>query len=338
MVVELGRTRVTEIAARGANLRIDAGDDGASATVTAANAFLALLNDEQRASAMYALDDPVRPNWSNLPAGILDFERNGARIGNLNDEQVSAMFAFLATALSAKGYKKVVDVVGADEVLSHTARAPHFAWTDENYWLAFFGTPSDGEKWGWQFGGHHLGVNVTLVDGISYMSPTFIGIEPAAYEAHGETIAPLAPELQAGIALISALDEQQRNRSMVGDRPIEVWTAAGHDGFIPALEGSHVADWSTVQRQMLADTAAMWFDIIDDESRKPRIAELGEHLKDARFAWHGEIDGSGPIYYRIQAPALIIEYSTQGGVGADTGHYHSIYRDPRNEYGASVGS
>ena len=177
-----------------------------------------------------------------------------------------------------------------------------------------------------------------MADGISYMSPTFIGIEPAAYEAHGETIAPLAPELQAGIALISALDEQQRNRSMVSDRPIEVWTAAGHDGFIPALEGSHVADWSAAQRQMLADTAAIWFDIIDDESRKPRIAELGEHLKDARFAWHGEIDGSGPIYYRIQAPALIIEYSTQGGVGADTGHYHSIYRDPRNEYGASVGS
>ncbi|MCY3639161.1 MAG: DUF3500 domain-containing protein [Chloroflexi bacterium] len=338
MVVEMGRTRVTEIAARGAELRFTAGDDETSATVAAANAFLSLLDDGQRSSAMYAIDDPVRPNWSNLPAGILDFERNGARIGDMNDEQVSAIFAFLATALSAKGYKKVVDVVGADEVLSHTERAPHFAWTDENYWLAFFGTPSDSEKWGWQFGGHHLGVNVTLVDGISYMSPTFIGIEPAEYEAYDETIAPLAPELEAGLALINALNEQQRNRSMVGDRPLEVWTAAGHDGFIPALEGSCVADWSTAQRQTLADTVAMWFDILDDESRKLRVAELDEQIKDARFAWHGEIDGSGPIYYRIQAPALIIEYSTQGGVGADTGHYHSIYRDPTNEYGVSVGN
>ena len=47
----------------------------------------------------------------------------------------------------------------------------------------------------------------------------------------------------------------------------------------------------------------------------------------------GDIDGSGPIYYRIQGPSLIIEFSTQGDVGSDAGHYHSVYRDPTNEYG-----
>ncbi|MDE0196829.1 MAG: DUF3500 domain-containing protein, partial [Caldilineaceae bacterium] len=56
-------------------------------------------------------------------------------------------------------------------------------------------------------------------------------------------------------------------------------------------------------------------------------------LDDTFFAWYGPIDGSGAIYYRIQSPALIIEFLTRGPVDVTNGHYHSIYRDPTNEYG-----
>ena len=67
------------------------------------------------------------------------------------------------------------------------------------------------------------------------------------------------------------------------------------------------------------------------------MAEIEADLDGTYFGWHGNTDGSGPAYYRIQGPAVIIEYSTQSGVGADSGHYHSIYRDPTNEYGVSAG-
>ena len=247
------------------------------------------------------------------------------------------MFAFLASALSSDGYGAVVDVVGADEVLSHSERAGHFAWTDENYWLAFFGEPSESEKWGWQFGGHHLAVNVNLARGRSYLSPTFVGVEPASYLAGDAMVAPLAPKLAAGIELINAIGERQRTLAMVSDRPVEVWTGAGNDGFVPDPEGSKVADWSDAQRQMLVGTIALWIGMLDEASGKATMAEIEPQLDDVRFAWHGGFDGSGDIYYRIQGPALIIEFSTQGGVGADTGHFHSIYRDPTNEYGVNTG-
>lgn len=32
-------------------------------------------------------------------------------------------------------------------------------------------------------------------------------------------------------------------------------------------------------------------------------------------------------------PSLLIEFSTQSALGAAGGHYHSIYRNPTNEYG-----
>ena len=64
-----------------------------------------------------------------------------------------------------------------------------------------------------------------------------------------------------------------------------------------------------------------------------RLAEIEAELGRLRFAWNGPFDASGSIYYRIQGPTLIVEFSVQGGIGTNAGHYHSIYRNPTNEYG-----
>ena len=42
-----------------------------------------------------------------------------------------------------------------------------------------------------------------------------------------------------------------------------------------------------------------------------RMAEIEAALPDVRFAWNGRVDGSRSIYYRIQGPNLIIEFSTE---------------------------
>ena len=46
------------------------------------------------------------------------------------------------------------------------------------------------------------------------------------------------------------------------------------------------------------------------------MAKIEAALLDVRFAWNGRVDGSRSIYYRIQGPNLIIEFSTEGSVGA----------------------
>ena len=51
-----------------------------------------------------------------------------------------------------------------------------------------------------------------------------------------------------------------------------------------------------------------------------RMAEIEAALPTVRFAWNGRTDGSRSIYYRIQGPTLIIEFSTEGSVGASGGH------------------
>ena len=310
--------------------------EGADATgaAEAANAFLEALTPDQRSQAVYDFDSPLRPNWSNLPAGMTRFERNGVRIGNLGTEQAALMHAFLERALSPDGYSTVVEVVGAEAVLASSSRAGRMGWSADNYWLAFFGEPSSTNPWGWQFGGHHLAVNVTVIGGRSYLSPTLVAVEPASYDAGGYTAAPLAAELESGLALFNSLADDRRSDARLTGRPREMAAGAGQDGYIPPLEGSKAADWSGAQRSMLMDTVALWVGLLPEASAQTRLSEIRADLDETYFAWHGDPEGKGSVYYRIQGPTLIVEFSTQGNLGGDSGHYHSIYRDPSNEYGA----
>ncbi len=309
------------------------GKENVVAIAAGANAFLNLLTESERSSIVYALDDPKRSNWSNLPAGLVRFDRNGIRIGDLNNDQTTALNEFLALSLSADGYRTVMEVVGADGVLAQSSNSRRLRFGADNYWLAFFGQPSATEPWGWQFGGHHLAFNVAVGAEHLTMSPTFIGVEPATYATGSQTAAPMEEELQAGLMLINSLAEDQQTAAKVRRRPQETYTGAGKDGVIPNFEGSRVSIWSPGQQQSLLETVALWVGMMPNHSASLRLAEIESDLDETYFAWNGNLDGSGSIYYRIQGPQLIIEFSTQGRVAASGGHYHSVYRDPTNEYG-----
>ena len=304
--------------------------------VEAANAFIGTLSGEQRAAAVLELGDSRRANWSNLPPGSVRFERNGVRIGDLDLEQIDAMHHFLASALSPTGYRTVLGIVRAEDALAESRASDCSRWSSDNYWLAFFGEPSERGAWGWQFGGHHLAVNVTVVGGRSYLSPTFLGIEPSSYASGGFTVAPLDPFVEAGLALIKGLDGEARAQATIADRPGGMEAGAGRDGVIPEVEGAHVGDWSSEQQQVLLETIGLWVGLLDSQSAQARMDEVLSSLSSTRFAWNGDVRGGGPIYYRIQGPSLIIEFSTERGLGGGGAHYHSIYRDPTNEYGSTA--
>lgn len=326
------------------------GENELAPIVSAALDFIELLDGQQREAALLPFDSNKRPNWSNLPAGMLPFDRNGVRIGDLRDEQFTTMLAFLSTALSADGLDTVAAVVAAELILADSSSSSRLGWSEGNYWLAFFGTPSPTEPWAWQFGGHHLAVNMSIANDRITMSPTFIGVEPAVFDAEAvkrvfpalggeragdgkETIAPFAGEIEAGLALVNSLSASSREAVFLSRRPNGLITGAGQDGVIPELQGSQAGGWRPAQKQALLDLVSLWVGMLPPKNATMRMQEIEARLNDTFFAWHGPTDGAGAIYYRIQSPVLIIEFLTRGPVGASDGHYHSIYRDPTNEYG-----
>jgi len=118
--------------------------------------FLAALPERQRASAMRAFDDHDRVDWHYTPRS-----RNGISLKELDPRGRDAVHALLKTALSAAGYRKVVNIIELELVLRELEtfglmRDP------ERYHVTFYGKPGPADRWGWRFEGHHVSLNFTL--------------------------------------------------------------------------------------------------------------------------------------------------------------------------------
>ncbi len=163
------------------------GDEKASPTaraVTAANAFLEALDAKQRDQALFEFGSAKRAGWSNLPVTMVP--RNGVRLGDLTKAQRTLAMDAVAAVLSKPGYQKVVDIVDGDQELAvgkGGGKGGKAMFGADQYYLAFFGKPSTAEPWLLQFGGHHLGLNVTVVGKSFVLTPTHTGAQPTSIRA-----------------------------------------------------------------------------------------------------------------------------------------------------------
>jgi hypothetical protein len=83
--------------------------------VTAANAFLATLDEKQRQRVLYSFsDEQQRQRWSNFPVPMVP--RGGLSLKEMTPTQRAATMALLSSMLSAPGYAKVQQIMEADEV------------------------------------------------------------------------------------------------------------------------------------------------------------------------------------------------------------------------------
>ena len=298
--------------------------------VSATKKFLATLDEAQRGKVVFDFkDDAQRKRWSNLPTGAV--QRGGLRMGDLTKPQRDGAMAVLAAALSPKGYEKVQQIVEADELLKTSGGRMMFG--RDEYYISFLGQPSTTEPWMIQFGGHHLGLNITLVGEHGTLTPSHTGVQPAFYELEGKTVRPLGREVDRAFALIGSLDETQRKQAILGFQMRDLVLGPGRDGQTIQPEGIKSSELTEKQREMLLDLASEWTGIMHEAAAKAKMDEMKKNVAETWFAWSGPTEKGSAAYFRIQGPTVIIEYAPQRLGGDSTKHIHTIYRDPTNEYG-----
>lgn len=322
----------------------------AGAVADAAKKFLATLDDGQRGKVVFDFkDDAQRKRWSNLPTTFV--KRAGLRMGDLTLPQREAAMAVVSAALSKQGYEKVVQIVEGDEVLKKNEsgggggpgkggpggpggsdRASMFG--HDEYYISFLGQPSATEPWMIQFGGHHLGINITLVGDNGTLAPSHTAAQPAIYELEGKTVRPLGLENDKAFALIGSLDEGQRKQAVIGAEMHDLVLGPGRDGEVIEPEGIKGSALTAKQGEMLLDLAGEWTGIQNEAIAKTKMEEMKKNLSETWFAWSGPTEKGSAAYFRIQGPTVVIEYAPQTLGGDATKHIHTIYRDPTNEYGA----
>jgi hypothetical protein len=303
-----------------------AGDDQVvTQAVAKANAFLESLDGRQRGKVLYAFDSAKKPSWSNLPVTFVP--RNGLALGELSKQQRAAALDTLAAVLSKQGFQKVIDIMNADDHLVQGNNRTRFG--TDNYYIALFGTPSATKPWMVQFGGHHLGLNVTMVGKDTTLTPTHTGAQPDSFTRDGKTVRPLGAENDLAFKLINMLDAEQRKQAVRGARPINLQVGPGEDGKTIRPEGLRCAALKEEQRATLLDLIGAWVHILPNEDAARRMAALKSKIDETHFAWYGPTTNGSAVYYRIQGPTLLIEYAPQGSIH----HIHTIIRNPSNDYG-----
>jgi hypothetical protein len=306
------------------------GDDNPTArAVAAANAFLDSLDAGQRARVALPFTSDKKPRWSNLPVTMVP--RNGIRLGELNKKQRSAALATLAAVLSKQGYQKVIDVMNADDQLVK-GKENRMRFGTDNFYLALFGKPSPTQPWMVQFGGHHLGVNVTFVGKDSVLTPTHTGTQPDVFTRDGKKVRPLGAENDLAFKLVNQLDAQQRAVAVRGAKPRNLVLGPGQDGKTVEAEGIKGSALSKEQRGVLLELIGAWVHMLPDDAATRRLAQIKGDLADTSFAWYGPTAAGSAAYYRIQGPTVVIEYAPQGG----TSHIHTVIRNPKNDYAKAL--
>ncbi|ALJ18626.1 DUF3500 domain-containing protein [Microbacterium sp. No. 7] len=315
-------------------------------TAAAAEAFLATLSDEQRAQVLYAYDDETKStSWSNFPVTFV--QRAGLNLADLTDEQRTAALAVLEALLNDEAYATVTGIIGGDEYIGEYSSSTESSLGQ--YYIAFFGDPSDTGAWEVQFGGHHLGINASL-DGTAgeiTFAPTHLGVQPAVYtNEDGEEVQPFDGIYTDAFAFFDSLTAEQQAPLTSGDVSM---CAPGDTCDFAVGAGLSGADLTDEQRQLLLALIANWAGMADEQTTAAALAEIEATLDDTVVAWSGETTydmstGDG-ISFSISGPNVYVAFQAQqGSAGADVdgvttsgwGHVHTIYRDPTNDYAGSV--
>ena len=324
------------------------GGDATSQTVAATEAFLATLDDAQREQASFEFDSDLKTsNWSNLPAPLV--ERSGVPLSDMTEEQQQAAMAILQAALSQEGYEKTVGIMVSDQVLAEEGGGGDLQFGIDRYVVAIFGTPSETEPWMFQFGGHHLGLNLTVSGEDNVLTPSFVGVQPSEYTLDeagdlpafepasvldGGTIRPMAEENDLAFELMNALDPEQQEEAILDYEVSDLVLGPGEDGRVLEPEGIPASEMTADQQAMLLDLVRQWAGIANEGAAEARMSEIEDNLDETYFAWSGPTTNGEVIYYRITGPTLHIEFAHEdepapGGIL----HVHTIYRDPTDDYG-----
>jgi hypothetical protein len=128
-----------------------------------------------------------------------------------------------------------------------------------------------------------------------------------------------------------------------GQRKIAVVSATAYKDILTgasrtaALEGQPsglaAAKMNSKQREILERLLEEYANNFPEQIAQARLDMIKKAGANMHFAWAGVADEGGPHYYRVQAPAFLVEYDcTQN----EANHIHSVWRDFNGDFGLDM--
>jgi hypothetical protein len=256
--------------------------EAAARMTEAALAFVGALDDPQRSQAAWGFpSDDERRRWFYSPT-----DHGGLALSSTSPAQQRLAMKLLRTGVSKAGYVTVSTIIGLENVLDDV-EGWVASWERERgrdpglYYVRVFGDPAGDQPWSWRFGGHHVSINHTIVDGhVVASTPCFLGADPASSPLLGpHLLRPLAAAEDLGRELAHALTADQLAQALLSPvAPVDLVTGnrtVVNDGDEPP----HLRD---IWRARFTDALAVRVDTMQADAERLLGLEP-EHIDALRF-------------------------------------------------------
>jgi hypothetical protein len=333
-----------------------AGTAGATASgsiARLAQAFQAALGADLQAQLLQEYNLTNAKLWSNLPQGLLSNgmgggpggggsagPRIGLSIADLNTPQLAAFNDLLAAATgsdSGLGYEEIQQHLNADDYLAANGGGSDYGRA--NFYVSFLGAPADTGTWEFQFGGHHLAVANTYINGsLAGATPAFRGIEPnGSFQLNGVNNQPMAVKETAFAALLAGLSTDQLATAELSSVYSDLVLGPGQDWAFPTTrEGVQASTFTADQKKLALAAMAGYVNDLADKDAAAILARYENELNDTYIAYSGTPAlTERNDYIRIDGPSVWIEFSMQHGIVLSGNHPHSVWRDRTTDYGGT---
>ncbi len=313
--------------------------------------FLSTLNSREKDSLAFQFEDLKRTEWTNLPIGLAN--RPGLRYGALSRKSKIKFHNLLLTIFSSQGYLKTTQIMHLDGLLLNIYEIAHeegdvneedikfirtLNWGQGNYFISIWGDPNKQDKWAMKFEGHHISLNVTVIDDKVSVTPLFIGSDPALVrysEIAGLTI--LSKEEDYGLQLINMLSSEQLELAIISEEvPKDVLTSPESGKRLLNYQGIKGSELTEEQKAQLHKLIFEYLSNLEEEYAhefKKSLSEPG--IEVIYFGWIGGRQRVTDHYYVINGPSFLIEYDNVGWIHKGD-HIHTIFRDKKNDFGEDL--
>jgi hypothetical protein len=335
---------------------VDAQMRSAAAMQSAAIAFVNSLTGDQKTKAAMGFDDRRRTEWHFVPR-----ERKGLAVRDMSDAQKRAALALVDT-IGPIGSTKVRAIMLLDDLLrtlepvkikleGHKGEIYEVERGSGYYSFVVYGTPSPKGTWGWSAEGHHVSVNITIVDGRISSTPFFLGSDPAEVkDGPQKGFRVLAPEEDLARELVLSFDDAQRKVAVVspvthGD--IVTFNQRKADPlYAPQVGvwslGLPVSKMTTAQKMVLRRLLDTQLSNMPEEVAAERAKRLyASDFDQIFFAWTGSLKRAERYYYRVQGPTFLLEHDqsqpVSGSIADKTpNHIHNVWREFDGDFGEDL--
>ena len=302
--------------------------------VKKANILLDSLFLKQKKLIQFDFNNSERYDWHYIPTF-----RIGLPIKDMNTKQRALAMSFLKAGLSYKGYYKASNIMKLESILHEIEMKK---WLDLNrdpelYYFSFFGNPSANRTWGWRVEGHHISLNMTIVDGVLFSTtPRFLGTNPAQVKKGKlKGLYLLKQEEVLARKLINSFSKSQKKKAIFRKQPFkDIVTLASKQVSPLKPVGISVIELKPLQKKLLINLLKEYASTFPLEIAKEHMKSISDtNWEKTYFGWAGSLLNNQAHYYRIQTPTFLIEYDN---VQDGSNHIHTIWRDFNGDFGRDL--